>query len=72
MKYRDKNGVIIEAGMTLKHDDGSTELVYMCEDEDGNKDLGFNASNEDWLKRTGNTREIYPLYQFNLSEWEIF
>lgn len=70
-KYFDKNGEEILAGMTLKHEDGTTDFVYSCEDENGKKDLGFNASNEAWLERTGRNREIYPLYQFNLKEYEI-
>lgn len=71
-KYFDKNGKRIEAGMILQHVlDKSRETVYSCEDEQGRKDLGFNASNENWLARTGRNREIYPLYQFNLADWEI-
>lgn len=67
MRYFDKNGKEIKAGMTLKHEDGSLELVYAC----GEDDLGFNASNLAWLKRTGQAQEFYPLYQFSLTEWEI-
>jgi hypothetical protein len=70
-KYFDKHGKEIKQGMTIKHDDGDIELVYQCEDSDGNQDLGVNASNEAWLERHGGVREIYPLYQFNMKEWEI-
>lgn len=69
--YFDKNGAEIQAGMTLKHDDGETELVYACQDDDGVPDLGFNASNEAFMERHGVARQIYPLYQFNLKEWEV-
>jgi hypothetical protein len=69
--YKDKNGNIIKAGMRLKHNDGTIERVYACEGENGT-DLGFNASNEAWLERyPDRNREIYPLYQFNLREYEI-
>lgn len=71
MRYFDKNGEEIKAGMTLQHYDGSTEFVYSCVDENGQPDLGFNASNEKWLERTGRNREVYPLYQFSMEEWEI-
>jgi hypothetical protein len=57
-KYFDKNGKEIKAGMKIKHDDGDIELVHANYEE---TDLGINAS----------TFEIYPLYQFNLKEWEI-
>lgn len=71
MKYHDKNGNEIKAGMTLKHDDGTTHFVYECEDENGELDLGFNASNETWLEKYGAKREIYPLHQFTISEYVI-
>ena len=71
-KYFDKHGQEITRGMFIRHEDGSYERVYECEDENGNKDLGLNASNEAWLEKTGRNREIYPLYQFDTkSEWEI-
>ena len=57
-EYFDKHGKEIKAGMTIKHDNGDIELVHLNFNED---DLGINAS----------TFEIYPLYQFNLKEWEI-
>ena len=69
--YKDKNGEAINEGMRLRHDDGTVERVYACHDEEGTTDLGFNASNESWLDRTGRNREIYPLYQFPLHEYEI-
>lgn len=65
--YKDKNGKVIEKGMTLKHNSGDVEYVYLAD----NGELGFNASNEAWLERHGRDRELYPLYQFDLSEWEI-
>lgn len=70
-KYFDKNGEEIKAGMTLKHDDGDTEYVYECESQEGEKDLGFNASNENHLSFHELNRQYYPLHQFNLTEWEI-
>lgn len=65
-KYYDKHGKEIKAGMTLRHDDGDIELVYQAKD-----DLGFNASNENWAGFDPYKRELYPLFQFDLSEWEI-
>lgn len=57
-KYFDKHGKEIKAGMKIMHNDGDIEKVHANYDE---TDLGINAS----------TLEIYPLYQFNLKEWEI-
>lgn len=67
-KYYDKNGKEIKAGMTLKHDDGDIDKVFQAD----SGDLGFNASNEDWVGYIeGWNQKLYPLYQFNLKEWEI-
>lgn len=66
-EYFDKHGVKIEEGMTLKHDDGDVEKVYKSDDGD----LGVNASNENWRGFNPIERELYPLYQFDLREWEI-
>lgn len=66
-KYFDKNGNEIKKGMYLKHDDGEISKVYASDDGD----LGFNATNENWKGWDGFTREIYPLYQFRMREWEI-
>ncbi len=70
-KYYDKNGKEIVKGMVLQHDDGDKELVYECINEYGELNLGFNASNENYVGFEGCNREIYPLHQFNLSEWKI-
>lgn len=59
--YKDKNGKEIKAGMTLRHDDGSTDVVCATTDSDGDEGLGFGC----------NAYEAYPLYQFNMQEWEI-
>ena len=74
--YTDKTGAIIEAGMFLRMEDGSIELVYVCEAQDGTPTLGVNASNEDYLKANhpGNEddfREFYPLSDFDLSNAEL-
>jgi hypothetical protein len=66
-KYLDKNGKEIKEGMVLKHDDGDVERVYKSEEDD----LGFNASNEKFVGFTENNRKLYPLYQFDMREWEI-
>ena len=67
MEYRDKNGDLIQEGMTIRHDDGDTELVYAC----GEDDLGVNASNENRPDFCECLRECYPLSQFSMKEWEI-
>lgn len=67
-KYFDKHGKEIKDGMTLKHEDGDLEKVYLAD----SGDLGFNASNENHPNFiSGYKQELYPLYQFNLKEWEI-
>lgn len=59
--YRDKHGEEIKAGMFLRHIGGSVELVYEGTTHDGKPSLGLSAG----------LAEIYPLHQFDLSEWEI-
>ena len=65
---------LIEAGMHIRFDDGSVELVYATVDAYGNDNLGINASNEEYMKRHGlgeYDREFYPLSNFRMSEVEI-
>jgi hypothetical protein len=69
--YRDKHGKKIEHGMYLKHNDGDVSYVYQCANPDGEEDLGFNASNENHISFNEMERKIYPLYQFNMKEYEI-
>ena len=72
MQYSDKNGNEIKAGMTIRIEDGSLELVYATEDGYGDPDLGINATNKDFLKYHPNwEREFYSLSMFNLEEAEI-
>ena len=72
MKYLDKNGNEIKAGMTILMEDGSTETVYETVDEYGRHDLGINASNEVYLQRhPDEDREYYPLSNFNTQRIEI-
>lgn len=59
--YYDKNGREIKDGMTMRHDDGDIEVVVATTDGDGDEGLGFSCSKH----------EAYPLYEFNLDEWEI-
>ena len=61
LKYYDKHGTKIQAGMPLHHDDGAIERVLEGVSSNGNITLGFEAS----------ASEIYPLSEFNLREWEI-
>lgn len=69
--YRDKHGEVIKEGMTIRHDDGSTEKVISCTDSDGTRNLGINASNPNHpLSRIHQV--AYPLSEFSTSrEWEI-
>lgn len=72
MKYFDKNGKEIKAGMTIRMDDGSIELVYATEDAYGNPNLGINATNEAFLERHSEwEREFYSLSMFDMSKVEI-
>ena len=72
MNYHDKNGKAIKAGMHIKMEDGSVELVYATDDGHGNPDLGINASNEAYLARHPEAdREFYSLCNFDMSKTEI-
>lgn len=66
MQYFDKNEIEIKAGYTIKHNNGETEKVYKC----GNNELGVNASKKDSPCFNG-LEQCYPLSEFDLSEWEI-
>ncbi len=69
MKYFDKKGIEIIAGMTLLMSDGTTELVYDTTDGDGNPDLGISASNEDFLRQHPYTcREYYSLSNYEMGD----
>lgn len=59
MRYKDKHGKSIRAGMFLRHNSGTIERVVAC----GEDDLGFVASKDG--------AECYPLSEFNMAEWEI-
>lgn len=71
MRYFDRDGTEIKAGMFLHMEDGSIEQVYSC----GENDLGINDSNEDYLRRhemdNDFYRECYPLSEFNLGKVQI-
>lgn len=72
MQYFDKNGVEIKAGMTIRMEDGSLELVYDTTDSYGNPDLGINASNEDYLElHPFASREFYSLCNFDMRYTEV-
>lgn len=68
MKYYDKNGTEIQAGMLLHMEDGSIEKVYATTDANGEPDLGINASNESFLENHSEwAREYYSLSSFQSS-----
>lgn len=72
MQYFDKNGVEIKAGMIIRMEDGSLELVYDTTDSYGNPDLGINASGEEYLERNPCTcREFYSLCNFDMRYTEV-
>ena len=72
MKYYDKNGTEIKAGMYIRMSNGSVELVYDTMDAFGNPNLGINASNEEYLRRHPYAeREYYSLSDFDMRDVEI-
>ena len=74
MEYRDKHGTLIEAGMYLRFEDGSIELVHASVDAYGNPDLGISASNDEYMKGHDLSEfelELYPLSNFRMSDVEI-
>ena len=70
--YHDKHGKKILAGMTIRHDEGETEMVYATMDAYGNEDLGIMATNPDYAKHHPDCDiEYYSLANFRMSEWKI-
>lgn len=70
--YNDKHGKKILAGMTIRHDEGETELVYATVDGNGNDDLGVMATSRAYIERHPDCDiEYYSLSNFRMSEWEI-
>lgn len=71
-RYKDKHGKGILAGMTIRHDNGDTELVYDTTDGNGDEDLGILATNPAYAERHPDCDlEYYSLSNFRMSEWEI-
>ena len=72
MNFTDKHGTPIQAGMTIRHDNGDTEKVYATTTASGDESLGVMATNPAYLKRHPDCEiEYYDLSNFNLKEWEI-
>ena len=70
--YHDKHGEEIQAGMTIRHDNGEQELVYATTDPFGNEGLGICATNPAYLALHPDCEiEYYPLSEFDMREWEI-
>lgn len=69
MKYRDRNGQEIKAGMQVRTEDGTIEEIFKCDDDD----LGIQATSKEFLKHHPDYPyiEYYPLYQFETEKWEI-
>jgi hypothetical protein len=70
--YKDKHGKEIKAGMTIRHDCGCTDKVYLyAKSFYGETDLGVNATNPNYKKHHPNCeQEYYSLKNYNLKEWE--
>lgn len=72
MRYFDKNGVEIKAGMSLRMSDGAIELVYDTTDNNGNPDLGISATNKDYLRNHPDyCHEYYSLGSIDLNNVEV-
>lgn len=70
--YHDKHNQAIQAGMTIRHESGETELVYATVNMDGDEDLGVCATNPAYAALHPECDiEYYPLSEFNMLEWEI-
>lgn len=70
--YFDKNNKEIQEGMTIRHDNGDIELVYLTTDDYGDPDLGINATNQDYLRKHPDAeQEFYSLSEFDMKEWVI-
>lgn len=70
--YYDKHGQEINAGMTIRHENGETELVYATVNSYGDEDLGICATNPDYATRHPECDiEYYSLSDFDTAEWEI-
>lgn len=70
--YTDKNGRVVIPNDIICFDGGMTEKVYLAEGTEEEYELGINASNEEFLKRNPwRQRELYPLYQYNRTEYEV-
>lgn len=71
-RYKDKHGEEILAGMTIRHDNGETELVYDTTDGYGDDDLGVLATNPAYAElHPFHGLEFYSLSNFDMREWEI-
>ncbi len=73
MKYFDKHGCEIKAGMyVILGEEAVPELVYDTVDAYGNSDLGVSASNEEYLEAHPYAdREFYSLSSFSVGDIEI-
>lgn len=70
--YYDKKGQEISDNSILRMEDGTLEHVYRCQDQEGEEDLGINASNEAYLRNHPDAeREYYSLSNFDLSQCEV-
>ena len=73
--YYDKHGKRIEAGMTLRHNDGSTATVHKCQCM-GVETLGFQSANVNHIHgqvglRFPEESAFVSLADFNLREWRV-
>lgn len=69
-QYFDKNENLIEAGMKLRSDAGEVMEVFICKEDDD--EMGFKERPKSANTRfTVNDVEYFPLFQFDLNQWEI-
>lgn len=72
MRYFDKHGKEIKAGMKIRIGNDPPEEVFPCSGQRGEEDLGVNATNPEWAKRHPDCGpEFYPLHQFSRADIEI-
>lgn len=72
IRYFDKHGEEIKAGMKIRIGDDDPEEVFASSWPNGDEDLGVNATNPEWAKRCPDlVQELYPLSQFSRADIEI-
>lgn len=72
VRYFDKHGKEILAGMKVSIAGEPPEEVFHCTSQDGDEHLGIQATNPDYLRFHPDTpMEYYPLSNFNRADIEV-